>query len=127
MAGRYIRLTSGDYQWYEINTVTDATHLELVAPYGGATVSGSALTIGQMSVLPAAYQAMPVFEAASIYWQKENSRISDKLLKQSTDLFESMLQEAGEKVEGAYMMPIESLVFRDPNIPEPSTPTSSFT
>ncbi len=127
MVGRFINLTSGDGNWYEIVGFVDSTHLTLLSPYEGATVAGSAFVIGQMSVLPAAYQAMPVYHAASIYWQKEDSSISERLLTQATSLFDDLIQEAGEKVEGAYMMPVDSLVYRDPNIPEPDAPTSSFT
>lgn len=127
MVGRFINLTSGDGNWYEIAAFVDSAHLTLLSPYEGVTVAGSAFTIGQMSVLPESYQAMPIYEAASIYWQKEDSSISERLLTQATNLFQDMIQEAGEKVEGAYMMPVDSLVYRDPNIPEPDAPTASFT
>lgn len=126
MAGRYINLTSGDGNWYEIGSFTDTTHLELVADYEGASVSGSAFVIGQMSPLPEAYQPIPVLRASATYWEKEDSSRANRLIAQADALYEQMIQEAGEKTEGAYMMPIDSLVFRDPNVPEPDAPTSSF-
>lgn len=128
MVGRYIKFTSGDGLWYEIGTFTSTTSIGLVAPYEGVTAAGSAFTIGQMSVLPEAYQPMPVFKAAGEYWEKEGNQARAKMMHDSaTQMFDDMVNEAGEKIEGAYMMPIEHLVFRDPNIPEPDAPGSSFT
>lgn len=128
MVGRFINLTSGDGQWYEINTFTDTTHFETVAKYEGATVTGSAFTIGELPVLPIGYHEMPVYDAAAVYWAKEQDQARAKLFKDmANELYVSMLSEAGEKVEGAYMPPVSNLVFRDPNIPEPTVGASSFT
>jgi hypothetical protein len=128
MEGRYIRATSGDMQWYEIADFTSTTALELVADYEGETVAGSNFIIGQISPLPEAYQELPVIRAASMYWRKEGDTTRTRLLtEQADDLYQMMLEEAQEKVEGAYIPPIQNLVFRDPNIPEPSISTSDFT
>lgn len=128
MVGRYINFTSGDGLWYELGTFTSTTVMGLVAPYEGVTVAGSAFTIGQMPILPEAYHPMPVYQAASLYWQKEGNQSRAKMLSDMADrMFNDMKEEAGEKIEGAYMMPIEHLVFRDPNIPEPDVAGSSFT
>lgn len=127
MEGRFIRATSGDYQWYEIADYTSATALELLQPYEGVTVAGSAFTLGQVSPLPEAYQELPVFRAASHYWLKDGDRTrADMFLERADILFDAMKQEANEKEEGAYMYPINDLIFRDPNIPEPNIPTASF-
>lgn len=82
MAGRWIRVThsntaasSGDGEWYEINSVESATVLTLIRPYGGrtlATGAAAAYTIGQMSVLPESYHDLPEIYAAWRYWLKEN-------------------------------------------------------
>lgn len=128
MVGRYINLTSGDGEWYEISAFTDTTHVTLTAAYEGATVSGSNLTIGELPILPIAYQEMPVYGAVSTYWAKEKDQSRASMFKtMAEDLFAQMEQEAGEKVEGAYLMPVDSMVFRDPNIPEPNISASSFT
>jgi hypothetical protein len=127
MVGRYINLGSGDGNWYEIATFTDTTHVELLSAYEGVTAAGSTYTIAQVSPLPESYQAMPVYKAAAMYWAKEDSGISNMLSAQAEALYGEMIQEAGEKSEGAYMMPVDSMVFRDPNIPEPDTSVSSFT
>lgn len=128
MEGRFIRATSGDMQWYEIADFTDTTHVELLQDYEGETVSGSNFIIGQMSPLPEAYQDLPVLRAAGMYWRKEGDGNRAKMFEErAAELFDSMLAEANEKTEGAYIPPVSSMVFRDPNIPEPDVATSSFT
>lgn len=90
MQGRWIRMTNsdtantGDGLWYEIASVTDATHLTLTRTYGGTAISaGSATyTIGQMPLLPEAFHDMPWIWAAGTYWQKENDDRGEKLLGQ---------------------------------------------
>ena len=127
MVGRYINLTSGDGQWYEISAFTDTTHITLNAPYEGATVSGSSFTLGESSILPISYHEMPIYDAAAVYWATEDSNRSRMFKEIADGLYEGMLTEAGEKTEGAYMLPVDNLVFRDPNVPEPTVNTSSFT
>ena len=76
MVGRYIKITptdtagaSGDGFWYQIATVASTTSLTLVKAYQGVTVSaGTAYAIGQMSVLPDAYQDLPVYDAVRLYY-----------------------------------------------------------
>lgn len=75
MVGRWIQITptdsattSGDGFWYQISSVTSATALILTKPYTGATVSGGAYTLGQVSFLPDPYQDMPVYWAVHIYY-----------------------------------------------------------
>lgn len=80
MAGMWIRITytgaanTGDGFWYEIASITNSTTLELVRAYGGTSISGgtAACTIGQMPLLPEAYQDMPWLSAAADYWAKED-------------------------------------------------------
>jgi len=128
MEGRYLRATTGDMEWYEIADFTNTTSLELVSAYAGDTVAGSAFIIGEMPILPEAYHPMPVYKAAATYWQKEGEQSRARTLEDlALSLYDQMLQEAGEKTEGAYMMPVDSLTWRDPNIPEPDVSSSSFT
>lgn len=95
MAGRFIKFTpsdtaanNGDGLWYEIASVESGTSLTLVKEYGGATASGSvAYTIGQTSIIPEAYQELPTFRAAYIYFsaiQPETPR---------ANLFKTMFDE----------------------------------
>lgn len=76
MAGRWIKITptdtagsTGDGFWYQILSVTSTTALILSKPYQGSTISGNtAYTIGQMGILPEAYEDIPVYEAAATYF-----------------------------------------------------------
>jgi hypothetical protein len=80
MVGRYIRIThsntanTGDGLWYEIAGVTDTTHLTLTRNYGGTSIATgtAAYTIGQMPLLPEAFQDLPWLYAAGQYWIKES-------------------------------------------------------
>lgn len=79
MAGFWIRPTfsttinTGDGQWYELSSVTNATTATLVRGYGGQSIAaGTAVcTIGQMPLLPAAFHGLPEEYAAFRYWMKE--------------------------------------------------------
>lgn len=127
MIGRFINFTSGDGQWYEIASRTDADTIELVAKYEGATITGSSYVLGELPVLPIGYHEMPVYDAAAVYWAKEGNQAKANMFSEMAGvLYEQMLSEAGEKVEGAYMPPFTGYV-RDPNIPEPVVGASSFT
>jgi hypothetical protein len=76
MAGRWIQFTpsntaanSGDNLWYLTSAFGSATSLTLSKAYGGATAGGSvSYTLGEMSLLPEAYQDLPVHRAAYIYF-----------------------------------------------------------
>jgi len=76
MIGRFMRITdsdtanTGDGEWYEIEDVTDATHLTLKIPYDGITIAAGSATyaIGQASIIPEDYQHLPVLKAAQIYF-----------------------------------------------------------
>lgn len=72
MVGRWIRLTgsddgsSGDHDWYEINSVVSTTQLNTVNTYQGASLNpGSSYIIGEFSLIPGDYQKLPVMLAAS--------------------------------------------------------------
>ena len=47
MAGRFIRIGNVPYTFYQVQGVTDATHLTLTQPYGGTSVSGQSYTMFQ--------------------------------------------------------------------------------
>lgn len=79
MAGFWIRPTfsttanTGDGQWYELSSVTNATTAALVRAYGGQSIAvgTAACTIAQMSLLPEGTESAPVWKAAADYWYKE--------------------------------------------------------
>lgn len=71
MNGRWIQIAEsvgGDAEWYEI--LTAASHaIVLKQAYQGTNVSSVAYTMGEMPLLPEDYQDIPVYFAASVYWQ----------------------------------------------------------
>lgn len=76
MAGRWIQIADsdianmGDGEWYEIESCPTATTMTLTRLYNGMSiVAGSALyIIGQTSIIPEAYQELPLFKTAEIYF-----------------------------------------------------------
>lgn len=79
MAGLWIRPTfsttanTGDGEWYEISSVTNATTAVLSSAYGGVSIAAgtAACTIAQMPLLPEDFHDTPVYAAAATYWYKE--------------------------------------------------------
>lgn len=101
MAGFWIRPTfsttanTGDGQWYELSSVTNATTATLVRKYGGTSIAAgtAACTIAQMPLLPEAFHDLPEIYAAYRYWLKEkDERASD--FKQLLNDGESALMTA---------------------------------
>lgn len=126
MVGRYIQITQttaangGDGFWYEIGGWTDATHITLVKPYEGTSISaGSATyTIGQCAVIPEAYDVAVVYRATALYWQNQNDLVRAKTYwmlydggneagysKEYGGIISQMLANEGETEEGAYIPP----------------------
>lgn len=129
MVGRYIQITQttaangGDGFWYEIGGFTDATHITLLKPYQGTAISaGSAsYTIGQVPVIPEAYQPAIVYRSTALYWQNQNDLNRAKtywmqydggneagLNKEYGGLISQMLANEGETEEGSYVPPFAS-------------------
>jgi hypothetical protein len=124
--GRYIQITEtsaaggGDGFWYEIAAVTDATHLTLTKPYEGTTITAgtAASTIGQVPVVPQAYQLAVVYRTVALYWQQQQNAGMAKTYwymydggkeagysKEYGGLILEMLENEGETEEGAYIPP----------------------
>ncbi len=96
MVGRSLMTTDG--LWYEIGTFTDATHLELLTPYLGSTVSGGTYTIGQLSPIPDAYEDMPAFDASTFYFTMQGGFEKAKGYRElADDLSNKMKSEQGSK------------------------------
>lgn len=109
MIGQFIRVTpstavasNGDGFWYEIATVPSATSLTTVRTYGGAALSagaGASYTIGQLPILPEAYQLLPMYKALQPYFGSINPDV--ERYKAYVDLYESlhanMLADHGAK------------------------------
>lgn len=129
MVGRYLNITEttaangGDGFDYEIAAVADSTHLTLVKPYEGTSISaGTALyTMGQCAVIPQAYDVAVVYRATALYWQKEGDLARAKTYWMMYDggmeagytddyggLIQQMLDNEGETEEGGYIPPFAS-------------------
>jgi len=129
MVGRYIKINNttaangGDGFWYEIGAYTSATALTLLKPYEGTTIAaGSATyTIGQVPVIPEAYQPAIIYRTAALFWQNQNDLSRAKTYWMQYDggsevgysdtyggLIGQMLDNEGETEEGAYIPPIGS-------------------
>jgi len=124
MVGRVIQITQttaangGDGFWYEIGSVTDSTHLELLKPYEGRSIAaGSATyTIGQAPVIPEAYEPAILYRSVAQYWQEQDDLNKARMYwtmydggnelgenKEYGGLIGQMLANEGETEEGAYV------------------------
>jgi hypothetical protein len=127
MVGRYIQITQttaadgGDGFWYEIAAFTDATNITLTKPYEGLAVSGANYTIGQVPVVPQAYQPAILNRAVALYWQLQGELDRARTYWMMYDsgkeagftneyggLILEMLENEGETEEGAYIPPAGS-------------------
>ena len=76
MVGSYIRITAdnaankGDGFWYQISAVGSTTSLTISRPYQGTaiTAGSAAYTIGQVSLIPEAFDILPVYKACQQYF-----------------------------------------------------------
>jgi hypothetical protein len=99
MAGRWIRIdatnvaaSSGDNVWYQILSVQSSTSLTLVKPYAGSSIAGGTYTIGQMPILPEAFQDLPVFDAVCVYYSTiQPEEVRYKMFKEQADRMHSQL------------------------------------
>ncbi|MBI5732631.1 hypothetical protein HY967_01585 [Candidatus Jorgensenbacteria bacterium] len=113
MGGRWMRITyintanTGDGVWYEISSVASATSLTLVRPYGGTaiTAGSAAYTLGQMPLLPEAFQDLPEIYAAYRYWSKEKDERAAE--------FKTMYQEGVTSLFSTYGVNDLSMVLDD--------------
>jgi len=126
MVGRYIKITQttaangGDGFWYEIGSYTSATEIGLVKPYEGTSIAAgsAAYTIGQVPVVPEAYQPAIIYRSVALYWQQNDDLQRARTYWMMYDggkeaglndeyggLILEMLENEGETEEGAYIPP----------------------
>lgn len=121
MAKRWIRIdesSSGDGEWYQIASVTNATTLVLATKYGGTSIAAgsSTYTIAQVSPLPDPYDWLPVYRAVATYYMKnEDDGRAKEFTEKANDLYTDMVREFGEKTSNPVISPndIETL---NPNL-----------
>ena len=112
MIGRWIRITngnaantlSGDHIWYEIASVPTSTTLTLSRPYGGTALAAAsaAYIIGEMSILPEAYDDLPLSRALELYFTSIDPNEKKALLYKSRGdgLMEQMKADHSNKTGG---------------------------
>jgi len=79
MANRWLNIpqttsntTSGDDEWYQIASVTDATHLVLNNQGATITSSSGGYVIGEVPILPEDFQDLPLYRALYFYFTSIN-------------------------------------------------------
>ena len=101
----------GDGIQYIIASVTSTTELELERAYGGFDIAAGTSTyvIGQVPALPVGHEVIPVYKAASMYWDKEDdpsraSRFYDMYVEKVADLKKEHLNVSSNPVmdNGSY-------------------------
>lgn len=126
MVGRWLNVpqttsdaTSGDDEWYQIASVTDATHLVLNNQYqGGTATSGSgAYTIGEVPILPEDFQDLPLYRALYVYFNSitkdpESAKYYKALYD---DGYTRLDAEFGSKTSGVGLTPTNMSVV-NPNL-----------
>lgn len=129
MVGRYLYIPQttaaggGDGMWYEIGTYINSTTLGLLKPYEGTAISAgtASYTIGQVPIVPEAYQMGIVYRAAALYWDDKGSMEKAKRYwlkydggneagysKDYGGFMLQMLSNEGETEEGSYVPPFGS-------------------
>lgn len=129
MIGRYIQITEttaangGDGMFYEIAGYTSATAITLTKPYEGTSISAgtAACIIGQVPIVPGAYQPAIIHRSIALYWQQQNDLTRAKTYWMMYDggmeagyrndyggLIQQMLDNEGETEEGSYLPPFAS-------------------
>jgi hypothetical protein len=77
---QFIRIdgVTGDYRWYEIDSITNATNLELVKPYEGASIAAGTetYTIGEFSLIPAEYHDLMLWRPMAIYFSQNEQDVN---------------------------------------------------
>lgn len=106
MAGFWIRPTfstvanTGDGQWYEISSVTNATTATLVRGYGGnSIIAGTAAsTIAQLPLLPDGFHDLPWILAAADYWDKESDPRGERYREECAESIKSLEAQFGSGI-----------------------------
>lgn len=127
MIGRWIRITAtdtantGDNEWYQIQTRASNTSITLSRPYQGiAITAGSATyTIGQMSVVPEAYENAVLNYV--LYWHFD--RIQDAGQR---DRYKMSFAEDIMKIKADYTNQTDTMVLADANGTEDLTNSNMY-
>jgi hypothetical protein len=79
MIGKYLQITptstaatNGDGFWYKVTAVASTTSLTIDKAYAGSNVTGASYIIGQVPAIPEAFQDLPAYKAAEMYYLTKN-------------------------------------------------------
>lgn len=110
MAGKWLKITSGnaanlgDDTWYQISSVGGATTITLNNAYGGTSLSSATAnyTIGQMSILPDAYDELPLYLALQTYFTSidHNDAKAAMYASMAKDLYTQMATDHSNRTGG---------------------------
>lgn len=97
MVGRWFKYDDNGF-WYKITSFTSTTVIGLEKVYGGSTVSGESFTIGELSILPEAYQDLPVYRAVAMYYKTKGEQVkSDMFMNDYLSGVERLIADHGSK------------------------------
>ena len=118
MVGQWIRVpfsstnsTSGDNNWYQIASVTNATTLVLSNPYSGTSITGASFTIGQVSPLPEDYQDLPLFRMGMVYY---STRLMDST---RYGLYKGLYETGESKLNDEFGSKTSNIILTDVPLP----------
>lgn len=136
VGNQWIRIdyTSGDFEWYEVSSVTDDTHLELVKKYDGTTFAAAteSYTMAEFSDIPAEYDNVLFYRPMALYYEGlENPTMAARYWnlydggyeagqsKMVGGLIKTMTDNELQRNEGVYVEPLETedLGIQDLSIP----------
>ncbi len=137
--GNWLRIdyTSGDFNWYEISSITNTTNLELVKPYEGTSIAaGSATyTIGEFSYIPPEFHSLLSYRPLAMYymsieepamaeryWRMYDGGKEAGLSLNTGGLLKELMREELQRNDGIYVEPLktEELSIEDFRIPDPT-------
>lgn len=118
MAGMWLNVplttsnaTSGDNEWYQIASVTNATNLVLMNQYQGGTATSTSggYIIGDVPILPEDFQHLPLYRACYVYYTSikadpEKAKYFQSIYDEGYKLLDA---EFGSKTSGVGLTPNE--------------------
>ena len=136
--GNYLRIdyTYGDFRWYEIDSITSTTELELVKPFEGTTFAAQAetYTIGEFSYIPGEFHPLLIYRPLALYYMglEDGAGMAEKYWRMydggkeaglstiTGGLLKNLMTEDLSRNEGVYVEPLrtEELSISDFIIPD---------
>jgi hypothetical protein len=127
MIGRMFQITpsntynnNGDGFWYQIAAVPTATTLTLTSAYQGNSLvaSGASYTIAQVPIIPEAFQDMPAYEAASVFYSVINPDATRaQIMKAKADeLYADLVADHDSKTTDPVIHDTDPVILSNPNL-----------